>query len=83
MQWVSPVAIAHGNLKIEISAPEKKQAPAAEEGKGPKFKLVSNATTIADLVTLLNEIGASADDMVALVQGLKSSGALLADVEIQ
>jgi flagellar P-ring protein FlgI len=83
---ILPVAIAHNNLSVEVREP----ASIATTGLGleppPKPRrvmMMERGATMADLVSNLNEMGASADDLVALVQSLKSSGALVAEVVIQ
>jgi flagellar P-ring protein precursor FlgI len=85
---IAPVAIAHNNLKIEIK--EKKQ------GKDGKAEDEAESTTItkrilplhpgpsiADVAASLNEIGATSEDLVNLLQALKASGALIAELEFQ
>lgn len=102
---VAPVAIAHGNLKIEVkdearnpssnpaeknAAPDAKATAAAPApdagaggGKNKKLILMDQGSSISEIVSSLNEMGAGSDDLVALVQALKSSGALMAEVEMQ
>jgi len=113
---IAPVAIAHGNLKIEVKAPDRDVAsaqqpkPSAEELKLPKedsaspppqeapqeeaasgdakkkshqVMLLDQGTTIADVAGSLNEMGASSEDLIALIQALKASGALMAEVEVK
>ncbi|NBX69298.1 MAG: flagellar basal body P-ring protein FlgI [Proteobacteria bacterium] len=98
---ISPVAIAHGNLKLEIKNPPADQGrnisstnsqgaqaptPAAGEGEGEQAKkvmLVSAGPSISEVVSALNDTGAGAEDLIAILQALKSSGALLADLEMQ
>lgn len=52
-------------------------------GKNKKLILMEQGSNIAEIVSSLNDMGASSDDLVALVQALKSSGALMAEVEMQ
>ena len=103
---ISPVAIAHGNLKLEIKnssttqarnisssnpasgqvQPQNPTAGAVEEGGGESSKklMVMNAgSSISEVVSAINDTGASAEDLIAILQALKSSGALLADLEMQ
>ena len=119
---VSPVAVAHGNLRIEIkgetktlgadgtrltsdgkagdpfvAAGEANAAAPAEPGtagtnesstsatgkKRGHILVINKGASIADIATSLNEIGAGAEDLVSLLQALKSAGALVAEVEIQ
>lgn len=84
---ILPVAIAHNNLAVEVrelASTAQGVVPGLEPPPKPKkVMLMEKSATIADLVGSLNEMGASADDLVALIQSLKSSGALVAEVVIQ
>jgi flagellar P-ring protein precursor FlgI len=95
---VSPVAIAHGNLSVEIK--EKKDvsqpAPLAERGRTVVTKdsnvnvteeqrrllLVATGASLGDLVSALNAIGVSPRDLISVFQAIKAAGALQADLEI-
>lgn len=84
---ISPVAIAQGNLKIEI---RDERAPAAEAAGGDpaakkdqKLMLMKRGTSIADIASSLNDMGASSEDLISLLQALKASGALVAEIEMQ
>ncbi len=83
---ILPVAIAHGNLSVEVKntrspAADEPSAPKAEKNKN-KVMMVNGSASISDLVAGLNEMGASPDDLIAILKSLKSSGALLAELEI-
>ncbi|MFM8314972.1 MAG: flagellar basal body P-ring protein FlgI, partial [Deltaproteobacteria bacterium] len=108
---IAPVAIAHGNLKLEIknannnspraissngqtpaAGQTQNQAPTAPPGgadsggdgeSAKKLMLVNAGPTISEVVSAINETGASSDELIAILQALKASGALLADVEMQ
>jgi flagellar P-ring protein precursor FlgI len=90
-------AIAHGNLSITIAtsnvvqpaAPFSRTQPplqsntqiqAAEGNK--KLVYISGAATLAQVVRALNTIGVSPRDLIAIIQALRESGSLQADVEI-
>jgi flagellar P-ring protein precursor FlgI len=90
-------AIAHGNLSITISTHNTVVQPgpfsngttqtqsntrvsATESGR--KLVYVSGAATLAQVVRALNTIGVSPRDLIAIVQALRESGSLQADVEI-
>ena len=69
---ISPVAISHGDLTIEVSGP-----------KGPKDRTtVLNGSNIKEIVKALNTLGAKPKDMTAIFQTLKQSGAMQAELEI-
>ncbi len=83
---ILPVAIAHNNLSVEVREPASISASGLgvdAPAKARRVMMMERGATMADLVAGLNEMGASADDLVALVQSLKSSGALVAEVVIQ
>ena len=93
---LAPVAIAHGNLSITITTTNQVVPPgpftnaqaqtqtntriqATESGK--KLLYISGAPTLAQVVRALNTIGVSPRDLIAIVQALRESGSLQADVE--
>ena len=94
---LAPVAIAHGNLSITITTTNKFVPPgpftnapggvetntkitASESGR--KLVYISGAPTLAQVVRALNTIGVSPRDLIAIVQALRQSGSLQADVEL-
>jgi flagellar P-ring protein precursor FlgI len=48
-----------------------------------KVNLINRGTSVADIITSLNEVGANADDIVFVVQSLQSTGALIAEVDFK
>ncbi|MBI5575320.1 MAG: flagellar basal body P-ring protein FlgI [Deltaproteobacteria bacterium] len=95
---ISPVAIAHGNLTIEIRtdfqvsqpkpfAPEKAETVvvpqkqvAANEQKATLMEV--SGATLGEIVKALNSLGVTPRDLIAILQALRSSGALRAELEI-
>ena len=94
---LAPCAIAHGNLSITItttnqvvpaspftnaqnSTQTNTRIQATESGH--KLLFISGAPTLAQVVRALNTIGVSPRDLIAIVQALRESGSLQADVEI-
>lgn len=90
-------AVSHGNLSVVINGDNAvsqpnalaagKTAPVAnaqiEIKKDPgKVVLLKQAASLADVVKALNAIGASPQDLLAILQAMKASGALRADLEI-
>jgi flagellar P-ring protein FlgI len=94
---ISTVAIAHGNLSIQIreSANVSQPMPFSEgqtvvtpdsdiivqEGNMPIF-LVKSGVSIGDVVRALNALGVAPRDLVAIFQAIKAAGALQAELEI-
>jgi flagellar P-ring protein precursor FlgI len=94
---LGPAAVAHGNLSVRISTRYRVSQPAPfssgdtvtvpdenvdiEEGTAQLITLEPGATLQA-VVTALNALGVSPRDIIAIVQALKTAGALQADIVI-
>ena len=94
---VTPVAIMHGNLTVEIQTAYAVSQPApfssgttqvvpqvstaVKEEKARNIVLKDGAT-VEDLVRALMSIGSTPRDVIAILQGLRTAGALEADVEV-
>jgi len=94
---ISTVAIAHGNLSIEIkeSADVSQPLPFSEgettivpeteisvrEGND-RLVLMESGISISELVRALNALGVSPRDLIAIFQSIKAAGALQAQLEI-
>ena len=94
---VAPVAILHGNLSVEIQTTFTVSQPsalsqgtsevipqtsvAAKEEKTRNVVLKQGAT-IEELVRALAAIGSTPRDVIAILQSLRTAGALDADVEV-
>jgi len=94
---VASVAIAHGNLSVEIgSRPVISQPEAFSEGEtvvtedtsisvqagSTGFVPVEESANVGDLARALNALGVSPRDMIAIFQALKEAGALRAELRI-
>ncbi len=95
---ISTVAVAHGNLSIQIKEnPQVSQpAPFARRGQtvvtpgtevrvnegGGKLVLLDHGATIGQLVSALNAVGVTPRDLIAIMQSIKASGALQADLQV-
>jgi len=84
---IAPVAIAQGNLKIEITDDRSPSSEVGGEGesakKDHKLVVMKKGASIAEIASSLNEMGASSEDLISLLQALKASGALMAEIEMQ
>ena len=94
---VSPVAIMHGNLTVEIqtilqvSQPQPfgqgttevvpQQTTSTSEEKARNLVLKEGAT-VEQLVQALSSIGSTPRDIIAILQSLRAAGALEADLEV-
>lgn len=94
---ISPVAIMHGNLNVEVqSTPEVappngmsqgttqvvEQTKVAVNEEKSRNVVLKEGATIEELVRALAAIGSSPRDVIAILQSLKSAGALEADIEV-
>ncbi|MGQ9633799.1 MAG: flagellar basal body P-ring protein FlgI [Bryobacteraceae bacterium] len=94
---IAPVAILHGNLSVEIQTSYAVAQPAPlsqgttevvpQVGVGVKEEKTRNVVlqdgaTVEDLVRALAAIGATARDVIAILQSLQSAGALEAELEV-
>lgn len=91
-----PVAITHGAISIKISETATVGGPAFGAGAGNapapepiqieeienKIVYLNPSATLSSLVNALNEIGASPQDLISIIQSLQKSGSLIAEIEI-
>jgi len=94
---IGAVAIAHGNLSIEIKArPYVSQPAPFSEGKTTvvtdtnievdvgesRIVALQETASVADVARALNALGVSPRDTIAIFQALKEAGALRAEIKI-
>ncbi len=90
-------AVSHGNLSVQINSEPIVSQPAPfsqgqtvvtatsqiELRKEPgKVVMLEGGTSLADVVKALNAIGATPQDLLAILQAMKAAGALRAELEI-
>ncbi|MES2025004.1 MAG: flagellar basal body P-ring protein FlgI [Pseudomonadota bacterium] len=90
-------AVSHGNLSVTINTQPIISQPAPFSGgqtvvaqqsqieinKDPgKVILLKNSASLADVVKALNSIGATPQDLLAILQAMKAAGSLRAELEI-
>ncbi len=94
---ITPVAISHGDLNIQIKTEEEASQPPAfsagetvvlpkedisvEEEK-PEMRVIRGGASIDEVVRALNLIGVSPRDMIIILQAIKKAGALHAKLVI-
>ncbi|MGB0619660.1 MAG: flagellar basal body P-ring protein FlgI [Myxococcota bacterium] len=94
---VSTVAVSHGNLTVIVNRTNQVSQPApfgqgetarvqnteieAFEEKS-NLSVIENTVTIGELVRALNAMGTTPTDLISIIQAIKASGALAADVEM-
>ena len=94
---LDPVAVAHGNLSVTISTTPVISQPGpfsagqtvvAEKtdiqlkSDGGQLVMLDRGANLADVVKALNVLGATPQDLLAILQAMKASGALRAELEI-
>lgn len=94
---ISKVALAHGGITVSIRTEYDVSQPnplsSGESIVTPRtttdvkeepahFAVMEDSPKIADVVKTLNSLGATPRDIIAILQALKSAGALQADLEI-
>ncbi|GLI33561.1 flagellar basal body P-ring protein FlgI [Desulforhabdus amnigena] len=93
---ISPVAVAHGNLTVQISETPSVSQPQpfgkgqtvvvpqsevnVEEEKG-HISIVGGGVTIGQVVKGLNAIGATPRDLINILQAIRAAGAMQAELE--
>lgn len=94
---ISTVVISHGNISVQIKEDARVSQPMpfsqgqtvttpdtqikVQEDRG-KFYLLQAGVTIRELVNALNATGISTRDVITILQTIKASGALHADLEV-
>lgn len=94
---VATVVISHGNISIQIKEDARVSQPMpfgrgetvvtpdtqikVQEDRG-KFYLLESGVTIRELVNALNAIGIATRDVITILQTIKASGALHAELEV-
>jgi flagellar P-ring protein FlgI len=94
---ISPVAVAHGNLAVivteraYVSQPtgfsngrtvQGKASDINVDQKSNRAFVFSPGPSLGDLVEAINRVGAAPGDVIAILQAIKSAGALHADLEV-
>lgn len=90
-------AVAHGNLSVTIDNQPKVSQPApfsegqtvvvpdaqiTVEQQGTGLRMVAPSTNLLEVVKALNALGATPQDLMSILEALKASGALRAELEI-
>jgi flagellar P-ring protein precursor FlgI len=94
---LAPCAVAHGSLSVTISStPVVSQPGALSQGEtvvreksdiaitsqGGAIIALPAGAQLADVVKALNSLGATPQDLLAILQAMKSAGALQAELEV-
>jgi flagellar P-ring protein precursor FlgI len=95
---VRPVAIAHGSLNVTVKTDFGVSQPApfsdgqtvvvpdstinVQEGKENNLMLLRSGVNLGQLVAGLNALGVTPQDLIAILEAIKTSGALEAELEL-
>lgn len=94
---IGACAVAHGSLSVTISATPMVSQPApfgqgetvvAERAdiqlaqQGSSLVELPAGTRLSEVVKALNALGATPQDLLAILQAMKSAGALQAEIEV-
>ncbi|MBE7421508.1 MAG: flagellar basal body P-ring protein FlgI [Zoogloeaceae bacterium] len=94
---IDTCAVAHGGLSVTVSSEQQVSQPAPLSGgqtvvteradiqiaqQGGSLLTLKAGVSLAEVVKALNAIGASPLDLIAILQAMKSAGALRAELEI-
>lgn len=95
---IAPVAVAHGNLSVEISTEtsvsqpppfstgqtvQADQSNIAVQEDDSKMHYIEDGGSLEDVVAALNSLGATPRDLISILQAIKAAGALDADLEVR
>lgn len=95
---ITTVGIMQGNLTISVQEKPQVSQPLplsqgqtavvpnsqvkVDEEKGKQLMVIKSGASLATLVKGLNALGVSPRDMISILQAIKASGALQADIEV-
>jgi flagellar P-ring protein precursor FlgI len=95
---ISPVAIAHGTLTVEVKTDYGVSQPqafsggqtvvvpdsqiVASEGQKRSLMVLKTGVTLGQLVGGLNALGVTPQDLIAVLEAIQAAGALQAELEI-
>lgn len=88
---IKPVAIAHGNLVVEIGGPKldpsspkyRRLQDELNKSRGSGMVAINDTATLGDLVSAVNKLGVLPKDLIDIIKCIKAAGALDAALEIQ
>ena len=94
---LAPSAVAHGSLSVTVSSTPVVSQPGAFSGgqtvagqvsditvrqEGGAVMMLPKSAQLKDLVRALNSLGATPQDLIAILQALQAAGSLKAELEI-
>jgi len=73
---VGHVAVSHGNISVNVKDIKNPDGPQVNE----KVVSIPDGASVNDVVKALNNLGATPRDIIAILQAMRSAGALYAEV---
>ncbi len=81
---IEEVAVSRSGLNLSVTDKNRRRNWLGKEQEPTKSSfLIEESTSVGDVVEALNKVGASTKDIIAILEALKKSGALHAELEIQ
>ena len=92
---VRPVAVTHGSLTVAVSEDTQVSQPGAFSGgqtavtprstvtaeqENNRMFLFKSGTTLDEIVSAVNQVGAAPGDLMAILEAMKQAGALQAEL---
>ncbi|MFD2448406.1 flagellar basal body P-ring protein FlgI [Vogesella fluminis] len=94
---IDPCAIAHGNLSVTVNSTSTVSQPPPLSGgqtavtrkadvsvsaDGSKVVNIPGGASLSEVVGALNSVGATPQDLISILQAMKVSGSLKAELQI-
>jgi flagellar P-ring protein precursor FlgI len=95
---LAPFAVTHGNLTIQVQASnqavpqslvsrnrpvnQRNERVSIDPGPAGQMVRVEEGATLEQVVRAINMLGATPQDLMSILQAMKTSGALQAELEI-
>ena len=79
---ISRVVISHNGIKIAVDEQAQANAQGARNQSQASMVAVQGETTVDDMVSALNAVGATPKDLIAIFQAINAAGALHGELKI-
>ncbi len=80
---ISDVVVSKDGMTIKVTAKTEKNEKSSAEGEKGNAAVLRGSSTVKDIVDSLNYIGASTQDIIAILKAIKEAGALHANLIIK
>jgi flagellar P-ring protein precursor FlgI len=76
------LALSHGKLSLRIGPGQAAEQPLIVPGRDNRLVTMDEGASLGEVVRALNSVGVTPRDMIAILQSIKASGALMAELVI-